>query len=133
MSNLRALVVSDVKELNHNDWGMPIVLKDPDGNVYNTDNETGESLMAIQVLYDYNKWNPDTGEDILVNEPVIVMSRKSLARIPLPGENWQVMFSLDPSDPDNLAENYVIDGGRSPEGGQSLGFIRLYPHKVDQI
>lgn len=132
MSNLRQLAVKDIKSQNLKDWSLPVIIIDPNGNIQDTDNETGKPLKAVQILYDYLKVNPSTGMETLVNEPVIVMMRNSLSRIPLPGENWQIKFPLDPEKPYTLSEDYFLSGDKSPEGGQSLGFIRFYPGKAIQ-
>ena len=135
MSNLRNLAVSDAKTLNENDWGMPIELVDPDGTTYNLDNVTGESLKAVQILYDYRKFNPDSGMDVLVTEPVVVISRAALARIPAADDGeWSIRFPIDP-DPDIVKANwgnFIFNGVRSNEGGRSLGLIRIYPTKAVQ-
>lgn len=129
--NLRELAVVDVKSQNTKDWGLPIELIDPDGNEVTTDNETGETLKAIQILYDYRKLNPDTGEEITVHEPIVTISRSSLARVPVPGERWIVRMPIDPSETAQL-ETRVVTEIRSVEGGRSLGFVRLYPGSVIQ-
>lgn len=132
MPNLRELAVADMKQYNIADWGLKIELVDPDGTRYDTDDETGNELKAVQVLYDYRKLDPNTGEEITINEPIIVVARSSLARIPIAGEKWQVKFPNDPSTTDALETDYFIDPTRAPEGGRSLGFIRLYPTKKVQ-
>lgn len=131
MANLRALAVTDVREQNLKDWSLPVIMQDPDGNTHNTDAITGEDLKAIMIQYDYRKFNPDTGEEIVINEPIVTMARDSLSRVPLAGERWHLRFPLDPGIPDVLSD-FVIDETRAPEGGRSLGFIRLYPHKAEQ-
>jgi hypothetical protein len=132
MPNLRELAVSDVKSLNTKDWGLQVELTDPAGIRYTTDAETGETLKAIQVLYDYRKFNPETGEEIIVHEPIVIMALGSLSRVPVAGEKWQIKFPIDPANPAVLSDDYVLSELRAPEGGQSLGYIRLYPHKVKQ-
>jgi hypothetical protein len=132
MGNLRKLAVSDVKELNQKDWGLPVELTDPDGNKYITDNVTGEKLTAIQILYDYRKLDPGTGEEITVNEPVVTIARSSLSRVPIAGERWHVRIPIEP-DPDAELQDFILSETRAPEGGRSLGFINLYPQKAVQL
>lgn len=129
--NLRELAVKDMKSQNVKDWGLPIELMDPDGTWYTTDNETGETLKAVQILYDYRKLNPDTGEEITVHEPIVTIARSSLARVPVPGEKWIVKMPTETSESATL-ETRVINKARSIEGGKSLGFVRLYPGSVEQ-
>lgn len=131
MPNLRELAVEDVKNLNVKDWGLRIELCDPDGIWYTTDNETGETLKAIQILYDYRKLNPETGEEITVHEPIVSIARLSLSRVPIPGESWVIKMPIEPSESADLVTR-VITRARSLEGGESLGFVRLYPGAVIQ-
>jgi hypothetical protein len=131
--NLRELAVSDSKSLNIKDWGLVVQLISPSGIKYNTDNETGEILKAKQILYDYRKLDPSTGEEITVNEPVVVMARSSLAVIPKAGEKWVMKFPADPNQSETATlSEFVLSETRAPEGGRSLGDIRLYPQKVVQ-
>jgi hypothetical protein len=130
--NLRKLAVKDVKNLNVKDWGIPLELMGPDGTWYRTDNETGALLQALQVTYDYRKLDPQTGLEVIVNEPVITVSLSSLARIPIAGERWIVRIPVDISHLDVFV-NFVLTEDRAPEGGASLGFIRLYPQKAVQL
>ena len=129
--NLRTRAITDVKTQNLKNWALKIELQDPDGNTYIKDNDTGEDLKALQILYDRRVENPDTGEIIIVHEPVITIARSSLSRIPIPGETWSVKFPLDPTD-ENTLSNYVFNPDRSIAGGSSLGFFRIYPVKLVQ-
>ncbi len=134
MGNLRNLAAADARELNINDWGMLIRLTSPDGIKYETDNVTGEALRTVSTLSDFRKFDPNIGEDITVTEPIVVMARASLERIPLADENWLLEFSLDPDSdviPDD-GEDFVLSNVRAPEGGRSLGLIRFYPTKAKQ-
>jgi len=129
--NLRQLAITDLKTQNITDWSLPIELTDPDGIRYNTDAETGEQLKAIQILYDYRKFDLESGGEITVNEPVVSVTLTSLSRVPVAGERWHIRIPLDPFNPDTLSD-FVLTEDRAPEGGASLGFIRLYPQKAVQ-
>ena len=129
--NLRERAVLDIKNQNLKNWALPVELIDPDGNKYDTDYESGETLQAVQILYDRRDLDPNTGETVIIHEPVIVIALSSLERIPAAGEKWGIKFPLDPTDPDTLSY-YLFTGDRAPEGGNSLGFIRIYPFKVEQ-
>ena len=129
--NLRELAVEDVKVLNNKDWGLPIELTDPDGNRYNTDNVTGGTLKAAQILYDYRKLDPTTGEEITVHEPIVTIAKASLTRVPVTGETWFIKMPTEPSESATL-QSRVVTIDRALEGGSSLGFIRLYPGEVEQ-
>ena len=91
--------------------------------------DTGEqALEIVETLVRSN------GVDIIVTEPVVVMARAALARVPVAGEQWSMSFPIDP-DPDTpRAEwgNFILSKARAPEGGRSLGLIRLYPTKAVQ-
>ena len=129
--NLRERAVIDAKSQNLKNWALPIELIDPDGIVYNIDNETGEILKALQILYDRRSVNPDTGEIVIVHEPVVTVARSSLSRIPKSDENWYIKFPEDPTDPDTLT-GYVFTPDRALEGGNSLGIMRIYPQEIEQ-
>ena len=129
--SLRTRAIADLKTQNLRDWPLPVILRSPDGVTYSTDAETGDTLQAVQILYDRRVLNPDTGEEVVVHEPIVVLARSSLARIPAEGENWQIRFPLDPTDPDTLSD-YVFTPDRAVEGGNSLGLIRIYPQKLEQ-
>ncbi|HUX61451.1 MAG TPA: hypothetical protein VMV32_09090 [Ignavibacteriaceae bacterium] len=131
MTNLRTRAITDLKKQNTKNWSTPVIYQDPDGIIYNIDNETGEELRTLQTLYDRRVENPDTGEAMTVHEPVIVQARSSLSRIPAPGEKWSIKFPLDPMD-ETVLSNYVFTPDRSIEGGSSLGFFRIYPIKLVQ-
>ena len=115
--NLREQAESDLSFTLEGAFGLPVTLIAPDGSIQ--DNLTG------QVLYDTIKVNPETGEEMVVNNPVVSLRRSSLDRIPLPGEKWIVKIPVDPSTTATL-EDFIIDQTRPPEGGRSIGFIRLY-------
>jgi len=87
-----------------------------------------------QILYDITRMDPETGETIVVGTPVVSLRRTTLearARIPAAGENWFVEI---PVRPDELApkQQMVLSPVRPPEGGRSVGFIRLYLQQVEQ-
>lgn len=130
MLNLRVRAAVDCKRLNIRDWGLLIELIAPDGIKYNTDIETGEPLKALMTLYDRTRIIPETGEDVIVPEPIVTLSRLSLERIPAPGEKWTVRIQKSPTSEDFL--DYIISPTRAPEGGKSLEIIRLYLQKLEQ-
>ena len=131
MTNLRTRAITDLKKQSTKNWSTPVIFIDPDGIIYDKDNDTGEELRTLQTLYDRRVENPDTGEAMTIHEPVIVQARSSLSRIPQPGETWSIKFPLDPME-ENTLSNYVFTPDRSIEGGSSLGFFRIYPIKLVQ-
>jgi hypothetical protein len=121
--NLRELAESDLLTTLEGEWALPVTLISPDA-------ETQTGIMG-QVLYDTVRVNPETGEDMVVGNPVVSLRRSSLNRVPLSGENWIVKIPTIPSFTAPL-EDFVIDPTRPIEGGRSIGFIRLYLRKVVQ-
>lgn len=100
---------------------MPVTLIGPDG--------VRQSNLLGQVLYDIVRLNPETGEEVVVETPVVTLRRSSLARIPQAGEKWLVEIPVTPSTT-ATTEQYTL--GKPPEGGRSLGVIRLYLQKIEQ-
>lgn len=101
---------------------MPVTLTAPDGERY-----TG---LTGQVLYDIVRLNPDTGERITVSTPVVTLRRSSLPRVPQPGENWLVEIPESPLAGAPMVQK-VTSGVRPPQGGASLGMIRIYLQDVE--
>lgn len=121
--NLREQVETDLADTLEGEFALPVVLVAPDGI---TQNVTG------QVLYDSIEFNPDTGESVVVNKPVVVLRRSSLSRIPEAGETWFVKIPTDPSRTATL-EDFVISRDKPSIGGRSIGIIRLYLQKASQL
>jgi hypothetical protein len=69
--------------------------------------------------------NPDTGVETITINPVAVLRRSSLTRVPIDGEFWHVRMPLDP-DPDATKHDFILDPSKSIENGRDLGVIRLY-------
>jgi hypothetical protein len=103
------------------DWGVDITLIDPSGVVY--DDVRGLSFCDI------TKFNPDTGQEVVVPTPHIVLRRSTLTRIPQPGETWVVKVPLDPN---GEQEDLIFSATRPPEGGRTIGFITLFLQKAVQ-
>ena len=134
--NLREQVEKDLSFTLEGDWGLPVELIDPDGNRYANSENSPDPLNPLplmgQVLYDQLKADPDTGEPITVNNPIVSLRRSSLARVPENGERWSVKIPTEPSLTAPLA-NFVMSAVRPYGGGQSIGFIKLYLQRVEQI
>ncbi len=129
-TNLRKRVEADLETSLEKDWGLPVVLVSPDGEVIDTSENSGDALTG-QVLYDTVRVNPETGEPVIVNNPIVTLRRSSLSRVPAPGEKWVVKIPVDP-DPDADLTEFVISTARPPEGGRSIGFIKLFLQKAKQ-
>lgn len=136
MFNLREQMERDLGiTLENGGWGLPVELTGPDGIVLNTSQNSPDPQNPLplmgQVLYTTVRVSPETGEEVVMNKPVVTLKRSSLARIPADGENWHIKFPTDPSLTAEL-KNFALTPGRANEGGRSIGFIRLYPTKVVQ-
>jgi hypothetical protein len=104
-------------------FGLPVELTDPDGVIYTT-TANGDELRG-QALGHRTTINPDTGVELVVVNPILVLRRSSLTRIPEDGEVWHVRMPLDPSET-ATKHDFILDQSKSIEGGRSLGEIRLY-------
>ncbi len=129
-TNLRERVELDLAHSLEGAWGLPVTLISPDGVTIDTKNGTTDTLVG-QVLYDTIRVNPETGEDVIVNNPIVVLRRSSLSRIPIAGERWVVKIPITPSEAADLVD-FIIDPTKPPEGGNSIGFVRLYLRKAQQ-
>lgn len=121
--NLRELAEKDLGRSLEGEWSLPVNLIDPDGARYDG--------LRGQVLFDIVRVNPETGEEVTVQTPVITLRRSTMARIPAPGENWIVEIPATPSEAAAKVQ-HVLSPTRPPEGGASIGFIRLYLQAVEQ-
>jgi hypothetical protein len=124
MPNLRELVESDLAVTLEGDFGLPVELIDPNGVKYDGING--------QILYETVTVNPETVEQMVVNDPIVSLRRASLTRIPIPGEMWTVRI---PTSPSRTAEkeNFIINWNHPPTGGASIGFIRLHLQRISQL
>lgn len=127
--NLRERAESDLAITLEGEWGLPVELVDPAGNEIKTD-ISGNELRG-QVIYEQTKINPNTGEEMIVNEPVITLRRSSLSRVPVAGEKWVIRYPGSPSE-NAVKVTGVLSPTHAPDGSTSLGIIRLFPQKVRQ-
>lgn len=131
MANLRYRVEADLATTleSDNQFGLPVVLIDPDGN--RVDQSVHGGALFGQVLYETVRVNPDTGEEMVINNPVVTLRRSSLARVPAAGEKWLVKIPVDPT-PEAAVEDFIFDSTRAPGGSRSIGFIVLYLRRAVQ-
>ena len=130
MVNIRELAENDLKTTLEGGFGLPVELTPPDGIPITTSVHDDSQLMG-QVMFDYIRQNPDSGEDIIINNPVVTLRISSLSRVPKSGEVWHVKIPTAPSLTAPL-EDFIIDADASIEGGRSIGFIRLYLRRIEQ-
>lgn len=128
--NLREQLEQDLGESLEGEWGLPVVLIGPDGVKYDTSANDPTKSLSGQVLYGKKEFNPDTGQEIYINNPIVTLRISSLARVPQNGEIWSIQIPTTPST--TAATSTFIFNGRPLEGGASLGFLRIYPHKAVQ-
>ena len=128
-ANLRQKAEADLSRTLEGDFGLPVILVDPDGNEI-TENVSGTTLKG-QILYSTSRIDPETGEPVIVNNPVVTLRRSSLSRVPLPGEKWLIRIPIDPTEGAAIMD-FIISPDKSPEGGRDIGFIRLYLRKATQ-
>ncbi|MGD9157295.1 MAG: hypothetical protein PVG39_02720 [Desulfobacteraceae bacterium] len=130
MENLRAAVEKDLYDSLEGEFGLPVELISPDGEsqIYSKNNPT--ELLKGQVLYFSSRENPETGETIIVNNPVVSLRISSLDRVPQAGETWIIKMPLSPiEDADKTTLTFTPT--RSPEHGTDIGFIRIYPQCIE--
>ena len=120
---LREVVEGHLSVTLEGRWSMEVDLTGPDGVIQ-------EGLKA-QVLYDRTEQNPTTGQEVIVNQPVVTLRYSSLTTVPKSSENWLVRMPVSPVA-GAAKEDFVLDAARAVEGGRSIGFIRLYPKRVRQ-
>lgn len=120
--NFRELSESLLNLTVEGPFGLPIDLMAPDGSKFSA---------VGQLVFDRIEENPDSGEIIVVVNPVAVLRRSSLDVVPENGQNWHFRMPLTP---DRLADkfDFVLDESKSISGGKSLGIIRIYMKFVEQ-
>jgi len=123
MTDLRALAESHLGITLEGDFSKEVILTDPDGDI---------QTVRGQVLYDRTAQNPMTGQDQVLNEPVVTLRISTLTRVPEKRERWLIQMPVSPVVGAPLGD-FVLDGGRAAEGGASIGYIRLYPKKAKQL
>lgn len=129
-SNLRELAESKLSITLEGRWALPVILVTPDGDIISESLNDDLGLRG-QIKYDTVVTNPETGEETVVNEPVVSLRISSLSRVPKAGEKWAVRIPTTPSV-SATKEDFLIGTDRPPEGGSSIGFIRLYLRRAVQ-
>ena len=131
MINLRTQIELDLADTVEAEFKMPVQLTGPDGitQVYKKDSIT--DLLGGQVLYTTRRVNPETGEVIIVNEPVVTLRISSLNRVPQNGERWYIKFPVSPVVGATY-QSFTFTPTRATEGGQDIGIIKIYPQRIEQ-
>lgn len=131
MGDLRAKIENDLVTTLEGRFGLPVELTGPDGSTQTQKAGDPESLLQGQVIYDTLEENPETGELVVLEGPVVTLRRTSLDAVPEPGEFWHVRIPSEPRA-DAPMEDYVLSTDHPPRGCRSIGFIRLYLTKPKQ-
>lgn len=130
VTSLRQRAEKDLAFSLEREFKIPVILIDPDGETHDTSENDGLQLGG-QVLSDSISFNPETGDQIVSPNPIVTLRRSSLSRVPEPGEKWIVKIPTSPVEGAPVFD-FIIDPTKSPEGGRSIGFIRLYLRFAEQ-
>lgn len=130
MENLRAQVEADLVDSLEGEWGMPVELTSPDGEVQKYSANNPDILLKGQVLYFSKREDPETGETIVVPQPVVSLRISSLTRVPADGEKWHIKMHVNPR-PGSLMQSFLFTPDRAKEHGTDIGFIRIYPELIE--
>jgi len=131
MENLRAQIEADLHESLEGEWGMNVELTNPDGLTQKLSLNNPDEKLRGQCLYFSRQENPATGEMIIVNQPVVTLRISSLIRVPEAGEKWYIKFPTSPRAGAPM-RSWVFTPTKSPEHGTDIGFIRIYPQRIEQ-
>ena len=129
--NLRAQIEADLYESLEGEWKLPVELTSPDGETQIYSANDPDELLGGQVLYFSRRENPETGEVMIVNQPVVTLRMSSLDRVPADGETWYIKMPISPVEGAPM-RSFVFTATRAAEHGTDIGFIRLYPQRVEQ-
>lgn len=129
MENLRVQIELDLADSLEGEWKVPVELTSPDGITQTHSVNDPDSLLGGQVLYFTRRENPDTGEIVVVDQPVASLRISSLLRVPQNGEKWFIKMPTSPVVGADY-ETFVFTPTRSNEHGTDIGFIRIYPQKI---
>lgn len=130
MDNLRVQVELDLHETIESEFKIEVELTGPDGvtQIYSKNNPTEK--LGGQVLYYSRVPDAYTGERIVTNFPVISLRVSSLDRVPVDGEMWYLKFATSPVS-GAPKRSFVFTETRAIESGTDIGFIKIYPHRVE--
>jgi hypothetical protein len=130
LENLRIQTELDLHESLEGEWGMHVQITSPDGatQIYSKNNP--DEVLKGQVLYFSKAADPETGEQIYVNQAVVTLRISSLDRVPGVGEKWFVKMPISPAENAPM-ENFTFTPTMSPQHGTDIGFMRFYPQRVE--
>lgn len=129
MTNIRYLAESHLKRTLEGEFGLPVILISPEGEVIDTDNNNDD--LTGQILYDTIITDIVTGGEVLDNNPIVTLRLSSLPQVPEAGENWAIKIPIVPN-PDAETQTFKLSKSQPPEAKRSLGIITLYLEKTSQ-
>ena len=127
---IRADIEADLAETleSPDDFGMPVELISPDGEVQTMSANDPTLGLYGQVLYDTIQQD-ENGNEYIDHQPVVSLRITSLDRVPAPGEKWNIKIPISPVEGADMVSH---TGERAPEDGRTIGFIRMILRKVEQ-
>ena len=130
MENLRAAIEKDLGDSLEGEFKIEVELTAPNGQtqIYSKNNPTAK--LGGQVLYYTHIENPTTGEQIVVNEPVLSLRISSLNIVPKSGETWHIKMPTSPVA-GAVKKDFVFTATRAIESGTDIGFIKIYPQRIN--
>ena len=128
--NLRERVESDLSFSLEGQWGLPVELINPNGEIINTSQNNGKTLMG-QVMFDTLSTNLETGEELIIGNPNISLRLSSLSSYPSQTD-YRTWFVKIPTTPSATADLVLHKVSEAPQGGRSIGYITLFLEKVSQ-
>ena len=130
MENLREQMEIDLNDMIESEFIMPVELTGPDGitQLYSANNIG--SLLGGRTQSHSTVVDPETGEKILVEIPVVTLRLSSLNRVPVAGETWFIKIPVSPAS-GAAKQSYIMSPTRAPVVMTDLGTINIYLQKID--
>ncbi len=127
---LRAEIEEDLAETleDPDDFGMPVILINPDGGVQSISANDATSALYGQILYD-SLGQDENDIQTIDHAPVVSLRITSLDRVPQSGEEWSVRIPISPVVGAPIV-TFLLD--KAFLYGGSIGYIRLTLRKTEQ-
>ncbi len=123
---------NDLKTIIEGDFGLPVILVSPDGVEYSKSFLDAEKDLVGKIDRSTFSFNPDNGESVIVQKPVISIRINSLERVPKDGEKWVVKIP-EKNQPTDAKIDYVLCNDKAVEMNTTIGYVKLYLMKVIQV
>jgi hypothetical protein len=108
-------------------FGIPVILISPDGIRQEFSVEDSTRVLAGRVTT--SSFQTDiNGNQIIGTDPKVILTLKSLVRIPKGDENWIVRIPLSPNS--EVFTDHVLE--RCPLVAESFGTVTLYCTRIEQ-